>query len=319
MALQARYDFSNSGSGMNASQQDTTFRLHRIFESGATPDPVDEILTLVELINPSVNQETVLAFHHDIQDIFSGYYPGFRENGNKYHNLRHTFGVVLATVRLFHGLTLEGHRFSDDIIIKGLLSAYFHDTGLLLRSFDTADTGAEFTQYHEARSISSLFKYLESYNFDDAMRLDCASMIRCTNLALDIESIEFGSPETKCAGQILGTADILAQMADRYYLEQLPFLFQEHRAGGLNHYDSAFDLMNDTAHFHQVIIERLRRELGNVARAMRIHFRHRWDIDRDLYEENIESNIKYLSTVIKDCQNLESLLTHLRRRPPFRS
>ncbi len=304
---------------MKLSGQNKTFRLHRIFESGATPEPIDEILALVALINPEVDQHLVETFHRDIQDIFSGYYPGFRENGNKYHNLRHTYGVVLATARLFHGLTLEGHRFSADIVIKGLLSAYFHDTGLLLRSFDTADTGAEFTQYHEARSISSLFKYLESHSFDDTTRIDCASMIRCTNLSLDIAFIEFSRPEIKCGGQILGTADILAQMADRYYLEQLPFLFQEHRAGGLNHYDSAFDLMNDTTHFHQVISERLRKELGNVARAMRTHFKQRWRIDKDLYEENINNNISYLSAVIQTCNDIDGLSTHLRRRPPFRS
>lgn len=304
---------------MSVLDQNTTFRISRIFESGTTSEPIDEIMTVVKLISSTVDTDLVLTFHHDIQDIFSGYYPGFRENGNKYHNLRHTYGVVLATARLFHGLTLEGHAFSDDIILKGLLSAYFHDTGLLLRSFDTADTGAEFTQYHEARSISSLFKYLESYNFDDSMRLDCASIIRCTNLALNIDAIEFSSPGIKCAGQILATADILAQMADRYYLEQLPFLFQEHRAGGLEHYDSAFDLMNDTTHFHQVISERLHNDLGNVARAMRVHFLHRWNIDKDLYSENIANNIAYLSSVIRHCRDLDGLTVHLRRSPPFRS
>jgi len=310
----------NNDTLMNLTEQDTTFRLHRIFESGATVDPIDEIITLIEQINPSVDQDVIVTFHHDIQDIFSGYYPGFRENGNKYHNLRHTFGVVLAATRLFHGLTLEGLSFSEDIVVKGILSSYFHDTGLLLRSFDTADTGAEFTQYHEARSISSLFKYLESYNFDDVMRLDCASIIRCTNLTLDIDAIEFSSPEIKLAGHILGTADILAQMADRYYLEQLPFLFQEHRAGGLHHYETAFELMKDTNQFyHHFIVERLRAILGNVVRAMRIHFRQRWNIDRDLYTENIERNIAYLHKVIANCQNLEELSRYLRRRPPFRS
>lgn len=305
---------------MGLPEQDTTFRLHRIFESGATSDPLDEILSLISLTNPSVDQDSIITFHHDIQDIFSGYYPGFRENGNKYHNLRHTYGVVLAAARLFHGLSAESHTFSDDIITKGILSAYFHDTGLLLRSFDTADTGAEFTRYHEARSISSLFKYLESHNFGDDVRIDCASIIRCTNLELDIDSIEFSSPAIKLAGQILASADILAQMADRYYLEQLPFLFQEHRAGGLHHYDSAFDLMKDTTHFyHDFIVERLQSKLANVARAMRIHFQERWKIDRDPYIENIENNISYLQEVIKNCDDLNSLSAYLRRRPPFRS
>ncbi|THB78555.1 MAG: hypothetical protein D6B25_03910 [Desulfobulbaceae bacterium] len=299
---------------------DTPLRLFKIFETGATSDPLDEILELVGMVNPNVDEELIITFHRDIQDIFSGYYPGFRENGNKYHNLRHTYGVVLATARLFHGLMVEGQKFSSKSILQGILCAYFHDTGLLLRSFDTADTGAEFTKYHEARSISSLFKYLEPLNFDDSMRMDCGSIIRCTNLELKIDTIEFSSPEAKTAGQILATADILAQMADRYYLEQLPHLFQEHRAGGLHAYDTAFDLMKDTNNFyHNFIVTRLNSELANTARAMKIHFTNRWNIDRDLYIENIENNINYLHNIIAKCgDDFDELYLNLRRRPPFR-
>lgn len=306
---------------MELPEFETALRLFRIFETGATSNPLDEILELVNLVNPSVEDDLIIAFHQDIQDIFSGYYPGFKENGNKYHNLRHTFGVVLASARLFHGLTVEGYHFSSQMVLMGILSSYFHDTGLLLRSFDTADTGAEFTRYHEARSISSLFKYIEPYGFDDSMRIDCSSIIRCTNLDLDINSIEFNSSETKQVGQILATADILAQMADRYYLEQLPNLFIEHRAGGLHAYDSAYDLMKDTTNFyHNFIARRLETDLANTSRAMRVHFQNRWNLDRDLYIENMENNINYLQAVITQCnENLDDIHRYLRRRPPFRS
>lgn len=306
---------------MGLPEPNTVLRLFRIFESGATTNPLDEILALIEEINPSVDQQLIIAVHQDIQDIFSGYYPGFKENANKYHNLRHTHGVALAVARLFHGLTVEGYSFSSGLIVKGMLCAYFHDTGLILRSFDKADTGAEFTKYHEARSISSLFKYLESYPFDDAMKLDCGSIIRCTNLELDINTIDFSSEEIKIAGQILGTADILAQMADRYYLEQLPFLFQEHRAGGLQAYETAYELLKDTTHFYyNFILNRFERQLGGVSRSMRTHFKSRWNLNRDLYVENIESNIHYLESIIGQCrEDLQDLYLYLRRRPPFRS
>jgi hypothetical protein len=306
---------------MELLESEATLRLFRIFESGATDNPLDEILTLVNLVHPDVNEDLIITFHQDIQDIFSGYFPGFRENGNKYHNLRHTFGVVLASARLFHGLTLSGYHFSSDVVLKGMLSAYFHDTGLLLRSFDTAENGAEYTKYHEVRSISSLFKYLETYDVDDTIRLDCGSIIRCTNLEMDIDSIEFSSEEVKLAGQILGTADILAQMADRYYLEQLPNLFQEHRAGGLQAYGSALDLMKDTTNFyHNFIVKRLNTVLGNTAGVMQSHFKHRWGIDKDPYVENIATNITYLQNIVEKCQdNLEDIYSYLRRRPPYRS
>jgi hypothetical protein len=293
-------------------------RLFRIFNSGATAEPLDEILALSEQISPSVDHHTITSFHHDIQDIFSGTYPGFKENGNKYHNLRHTYSVALATIRLFHGLSVEGYQFSEDIIVKGILSSYFHDTGLLLRSFDTAENGAEFTRIHEDRSISSLHKYLDIYDFSEEMLSDCSSIIRCTDLECDIDAIEFNSSEVKLAGQILGSADVLAQMADRYYLERLPFLFQERHTGGLNEYPSAFDLMKDTKNFYRdIIVKRLKEDLGNSARAMRTHFNSRWNINRDLYTENIEKNITYLQKIIKKSNdNFDEFRGHLRRHPP---
>jgi len=275
-------------------------------------------LELIERTNPSVDHHTVTSFHHDIQNIFSGAYPGFKENGNKYHNLKHTYSVALATIRLFHGLSVEGCQFSEDLIVKGILSSYFHDTGLLLRSFDTAENGAEFIRFHEDRSISSLCKYLERYDFSEAMLSDCGSIIRCTDLEFDINSIEFSSSKVKLVGQILGSADVLAQMADRYYLERLPFLFQERHAGGLNEYPSAFDLMKDTNNFYRnIIVKRLNKDLGNSARAMQIHFNSRWNINRDLYTENIEKNITYLQKIIKESNdNFDKVQGHLRRHPP---
>ena len=274
-------------------------------------------MALAEQVNPSVDHHTISSFHHDIQDIFAGTYPGFKENGNKYHNLKHTYSVALATIRLFHGLSLEGCQFSEDLIIKGILSSYFHDTGLLLRSFDTAENGAEFTRVHIDRSIRSLRKYLEIYDFSEVMLADCSSIIRCTDLEYDITTIEFSSPKIKLAGQIVGSADVLAQMADRYYLERLPFLFQERHAAGLNEYPSAYDLMKDTKNFYyNIIVKRLKEDLGNSAQAMRTHFNARWNINRDLYSENIEKNMTYLQKIIKKSKNFKDLKGHLRRHPP---
>ena len=47
----------------------------------------------------------------------------------------------------------------------------------------------------------------------------------CTVTAL--EEIPFRSDETRAMGRILGSADLIAQMADRTYLEKFPLLFEE--------------------------------------------------------------------------------------------
>ena len=293
-------------------------QLFRIFESGTSSDPLDEIAHLVLTIAPSINRSLLSTIHWDIEGIFSGYNPEFRENRNKYHNLRHTYAVVLATVRLFHGLTIEGRQFSSTAVLKGLLSAYFHDTGLLLKSSDSGENGAAYTRCHEKRSIDALSRYLKSANLTDDLQKDCSSIIRGTTIDFDFHSIQFSSPEIKLVAQVVSTADILAQMADRYYIEQLPHLYQEHRDGGLFDHESVFALMQETTAFYRnVIKKRLETALGNTAGAMRAHFRERWNLDRDFYNENLTANITYLQMVVSKCRaHPENIFLYLQRRPP---
>ncbi len=292
--------------------------LFRIFESGVSSDPLDEIIHLVHTLAPSINRSLLITIHWDIEGIFSGYDPEFRENRNKYHNLRHTYAVVLATLRLFHGLTAEGLEFSSTAVLKGLLSAYFHDTGLLLKVSDSAENGAAFTQCHEQRSIDALSRYLKTSHLDDGIQKDCSSIIQGTNIDFDFQAIQFSSAEIKLVAQIVATADILAQMADRYYIEQLPHLYQEHRDGGVFDHESVFELMKETTSFyHNVIKKRLETTLDNTARAMKAHFRERWNLDRDFYNENVTANINYLQMVVSKCQaHPKNIFIYLQRRPP---
>ena len=63
------------------------------------------------------------------------------------------------------------------------------------------------------------------------MSRKCSQMIQCTKLSLSPKDLVFDTEEVKLMGHILGTADIIAQMADRVYLERLPLLFDELKEG----------------------------------------------------------------------------------------
>jgi hypothetical protein len=293
-------------------------RLNTLFETGITNDPLDEILTLVVQTDRNADPEFIRQIHYHIKDFFSGMYPGFQASSTKYHNLRHTQSVVLATIRLFHGLMLDNHRFPPRIIEQCLLCAYFHDTGLLLQTSETADSGASYTKYHEVRSIRFLNQYLDSSKTPLNFRENCATIIKFTNLRIDPNTLHIPSDEIRLSGRILGSADILAQMANRYYLECLPHLYQEHLTGGIQEHASALDLMRHTANFYQNIIEkRLQETFGNITKSMRTHFLNRWQIDQDLYQIKISKNIKYLKKIVTECKvELECLEKYLRRIPP---
>lgn len=293
-------------------------QLTKIFESGATSDPFDEVLSLVALIQPTFNPSLLHKLDHDVARLFNGSYPGFRASTTPYHNLTHTKSVALATARLLHGLTCTGRKISIQVMEQALYSAYFHDTGLLMETSDEATSGAIYTQNHEERSITFMTQYLAENNHSKLAPLEYSAVIECTNLAVNPRDITFPSPASKLAGYSLGSADILAQMADRYYLERLPFLFQELKEGGLKNHDSAIGLIQDTTFFyHNIITERLKKAFSNTAEAMQAHFHQRWQINDNLYYTNISKNIDYLKKILTLCEDkLESIGTFLKRIPP---
>jgi len=55
----------------------------------------------------------------------------------------------------------------------------------------------------------------------------------------------------------------------------------------------------------------LEKKLGNVKRFMPSHFKKRWHIERNIYDEAIEKNINYLRFVLK--HHDKNLSTYLRR------
>ncbi len=292
--------------------------LLEIFEGGNDWNPLAEIKRIFISLAPTTNPAFIQRMHNDMTAIFSGKYPGFRGGPTKYHDLRHTRNVALAAIRLFHGLACQGTHLSPEILLLGMASAYFHDSGMLLTDQDKATTGAAYLRNHEERSIEFLGDYLKKFDFYEGQIAACASIIHCTNLITAPSSLTFSSPEMTIAGHVIGTADIMAQMADRYYLECLPLLYLELRSAGIDRYKSSLELMRQTTWFyHQVIELRLQGAFNNTAAVMQDHFREWWGIDRNLYMEFITKNISYLEKVVGAC-GAESVCLdqYLRRKQP---
>ena len=251
----------------------------------------------------------------DIKMLFEGNFPGYRASNTKYHDLEHTSAVVLAASRLMHGAFTEGHSFSAKTILLGLLGAIFHDIGYIQTDSDVNGSGAKYTIGHEERSIRFLKEYLSQKSFSEQDIEDCTHIIMSTILSLEIKDIPFRSNDIELLGKILGSADLLAQIADREYFEKLFMLFKEFEEAGMPGYGSELELLQKTQNFYQyVALQRLNEEFENVAAFMRFHFKNRWDLDRDLYQESIDANIKYLKTVVGICdESYDCYLKYLRR------
>jgi len=297
---------------------DNSTHITQIFERGSTSDLLDEIISLSLAICPTVDYMLIRDIHSDISAFFAGTHQFFQKNTLEYHNLRHTQAVVLATVRLFHGLHCNNILINKDTLTKGLLSAYFHDTGLLLLKEDTEQHATKYIANHEERSIIFLYRYCRMKNLDESILKDCAIIIHYTDLTLDPATFDVHSRKVQLAGQVVGSADILAQMGDRYYLETLPVLYRELRADTNCRYKSALHLMKHTASFYQnIVLKRLMNTFSNTSQSMQRHFHERHKIDRNLYIENINKNIDYLNLIIKQCgAEISCMKKHLKRKPP---
>jgi len=281
--------------------------------------PLDEILLLAGIISPAVDLQLIRQVHTDLAAYFGGSHPDFQKSTLPYHNLRHSQMVVLATIRLFHGLHCSHEMvISTDMLLKGLLAAYFHDTGMLVLSGDPALSGTEYMVNHEIRSIDFLKKYTDNKGLKEDIPSDCATIIKYTDLNSDPSTLEVHGKDIELVGQVVGSADILAQMADRYYLECLPLLFNELQAAGINRHDSALELMEHTANFYrEVVTTRLHTTFSQTSAAMQVHFRERYNIDRNLYIDNIVKNIEYLNQIINKCRGIVCLDKYLKRKPPI--
>lgn len=235
---------------------------------------------------------------NDILALFEGRYPGYHKCNTEYHDLRHTLECLIAMTRLIHGAFVEGYSFEEREIILGIISALMHDTGYI-QKIEESGTGARHTKDHIQRSIEFMREYFQKVGLSHDDFEFCRNCLMCTGLHIKIEDIPFVSWENEMMGKMLGTADLIGQMGERTYVEKLSFLFLELKEGGINEYKSELDLLRKTNHFYELVKERLVTELGNMSRFIRSHFRERWNMDKDPYQEAMDKNISYLEHIIR--------------------
>ena len=124
-------------------------------------------------------------------------------------------------------------------------------------------------------------------------------IIHFTGYEIPVSGIEV-EPEYRMHGNLLGSADILAQMADRCYLEKCRnLLYPEFVLGGIARqvdeqgeekvvFASAADLIFKTPGFFNGAHKRLEQDLGGVYRFVARHFE-----GENLYFTAARKNIEY--------------------------
>lgn len=279
-------------------------RLYDLTDTNSPAETLAEIKNILLLVDPALDPAPIENMFTDIIRLFNGKFPGYRANNTKYHNLEHTCSTALAAARLLHGLHVQGQVFSPRLVQLCLFGALFHDTGLIQTAAEVEGTGARYTIGHEDRSIALMEKFLAENGYPREDIRDCSHMIKCTELFYSLAEIPFHSEEVRTMGKVIGTADLIAQMADRNYQEKLPMLFLEFQEAGMEGFESPLELFRKTEEFYRKVArKRMTEVLGGISSAALYHFRERWKIDRNLYEESIKYNIRHMKETV-----IESLL-----------
>lgn len=259
---------------------------------------LDEVQLILELISSGYNVALVTSTFISTVRLYEGSYPGYRACNTEYHDLNHMTDTFLAMARLIHGVVIDGGAFTDRQIDLGLIAALLHDAGYIQEEHDREGTGSKYTTSHVQRSMGFLKRYGAEHGLSNEEIAAGRTMILCTDLAVDISTIVFPSTKVELLGKMLGAADLMAQMADRTYLEKLLFLYYEFREAGVGDYESEVDFLRKTIGFYDFIAQRLETTLDATDRFIVSHLASRWDVQANLYQEAIGRQKNYLQQIL---------------------
>lgn len=259
----------------------------------------------------------------DFEKLFTGQWPGFLGCDMVYHDIQHTLDMSLAVARILtgHDLTVPSdERLGARRAELGMIVALFHDAGYIRH--DNEDTiyrhGAELTQSHVGRSAEFLKSYLSTIGLSDQAEL-ASVIVHFTGYEIPLDEIQVDNPLDMRLGHLVATGDMIAQMADRCYLEKCrDRLFPEFVVGGVNLLDgdepdpdqpdwTPEELLRRTPmFFDQVMNERLDGAFNSGYKYLEVLFN-----GKNPYLESIKQSMSYLQHII-DTGKWDLL----RREPP---
>jgi hypothetical protein len=252
---------------------------------------------------PGASTSKIDQAFRDIDALYHGRFPGYHSCDTGYHDIQHVLDVTLAMARLMDGYERADtgrESFDAPLFCLGIVTALFHDCGYVRELGDRFHrNGGELTLTHVSRGARFLQRYLPQIGMGDVADI-AATLVHFTGYEIPVAQIKVPTTRYKLLGSMLGSADIIAQMSDRCYLEKCrDRLYPEFVAAGIARkrlpdgkeeviYKSGEDLVKKTPNFYQGAMQRLEGDLGACYRYAGYHFG-----GRDLYLARIDSNVRF--------------------------
>lgn len=294
-------------SGKRRNHYDVTDRV-RISHPG---DVAAAVLEILGPLYPGHDLKPVRHAYETFAQLYAGTLPGYLGCDTWYHDAQHSLDCSLAMTRLLDGYERSvepEQRLGPRRGLLGVIIALFHDAGYIRRSDDQARNGAEFTLSHVRRSGEFLAEFLPTVGYAEDAELT-RDVVHFTGYEIALDQIRVRDPKDRMLGFMLGTADILAQTADRCYLEKCrDFLFREFEICGIAgkaregadqpRYPTVESLLSTTPDFNRHLWEdRLDGYFGSVHRYMERHFG-----GHNPYVEQIQSHLALIAKLGKKSQ-----------------
>ncbi|HSH07912.1 MAG TPA: hypothetical protein VLA41_09650 [Burkholderiales bacterium] len=282
----------------------------------------NEILNLYRARYPAASSRAIETAFGDAVRMYNGAHPDFHACDTEYHDLQHVLDVTLAMARLMDGYARSRSNGSPTLPAKlftdGIIAALFHDVGYLRHKRDDLRRyGSEYTLTHVSRGSALLRGYLASRGLSEYAD-ETAELLHYTGYERPIAAIQVSDPLMQRLGRMLGSADIIAQMSDRCYLEKCrDRLYPEFLLGGLARktlpdgrvevvFSSGDDLVRKTPAFFANAMRRLEHDLGRAYDYAESHFE-----GRNFYTDEMQKNVRHAAAydATRDARML-------RRAPP---
>jgi hypothetical protein len=272
---------------------------------------------------PGESFDRLAVAFEEFERLFSGRMPGYHGVDTIYHDRQHSLDMTLAMARLlvgYEGSVDASARVGAERAVMALVTSLFHDAGYIRAIGEQQHrNGAEFTLYHVTRSARFLARFLPTIGLEAWVPVS-THIVHFTGYEIKLSQIQLSDRRDRKLGHLLGTADLIAQMADRCYLEKCrDRLYPEFVLGGIAaalgsdgimqvRYSSGLDLLRQTPRFvRETRAERLEGEFERAYRYLEPLFG-----GKNPYLEAIDRNLVYLHRILR-----AERWRLLRRNPPL--
>jgi hypothetical protein len=241
--------------------------------------------------------------YRDTEDLYNGKWPEYNGCDTGYHNFEHASEVTLAAVRMIAGWNRvnKENKIPYEYFKIAFIASMFHDAGYIREISDNSGTGAKYTFSHVPRSIQIALFYLNKIKLNDKLKEFLPLIIGITefNSQISFDQISQNDNNLLVITKIVGTADLIAQVADVFYLERLPALFAEFqesydfegreklRGREIRIFETVEEILSETLVFVENFVLPRFELFGRMDKFLSVFFK----TDRNPYLESISANL----------------------------